>query len=134
MVVVPLVNPANSPSVVPIAAPKPSNDWLSYAAGGALLAGGLLLLNGKRRAGLLTATTGAALAMLDQQDTVGAWWLALPGLIEDTEQMLNKVEGVLNNIDTQRARIRALVKKGPSPVSHGPVSHSPVSSERTPAV
>lgn len=113
MVVVPLPSPVNSPLAAQDPRPKQSNEWLRYAAGGALAAGGILLLSGKRRAGLLTASTGAALAMLDQQETVEAWWLALPGLIEDAERMLTQVEGVMNNLDAQRAKIRALVKKEP---------------------
>jgi hypothetical protein len=88
-----------------------SPEWVRYAAGGALLAGGLLLVTGKPKAGLVAAATGAALAMIDQQDTVNAWWLALPGMIDNASRMLRQVEGVIENVDTQRARIRALVKK-----------------------
>jgi hypothetical protein len=108
MVVVPLPNPANSTATL---AQKESNDWLRYAAGASLLAGGLLLLTGKHRAALLAASTGTALAMLDQQKTVEAWWIALPGLIDDAGRMLTQVEGVMGNLNAQRDKIRALVKK-----------------------
>lgn len=111
MVVVPLPNPTNEPKVEPRAAHAASNDLLRYAAGGSLIASGILLLNGKHRAGLLAAATGTALVMLDQQDTVEAWWFALPGLIDNAARMLSQVESVLNSVDAQRAKIRAIVKK-----------------------
>ena len=41
-------------------------NWVRIAAGGSLLAGGLLLLTGNRRAGLMTAASGTALALLDR--------------------------------------------------------------------
>jgi hypothetical protein len=110
MVVVPLPNPANNAEVDP-AARKGSGEWVRYAAGGSLLAGGILLLSGKRRAGLLAAATGTALTMVDQQEAVEAWWFALPGLIDHAARMLNQVEGVLDNLEAQREKIRAMVKK-----------------------
>jgi len=111
MVVVPLPNPAASAPARPDAARPESNYWLRVAAGGSLLAGAILLLNGKNRIGLLATATGAALAMLDQRETVEAWWQALPGLIDDAERMLGQVEGVIENLDQQREKIRALVQK-----------------------
>lgn len=111
MVVVPLPNPAgNSPDTAGPARVQ-SSEWMRYAAGGALLAGGILFLAGKRRAGMLAATAGTALVMLDQQSTVETWWGALPGLIDDAGRMLTQVEGVMNNLDAQREKIRTLVQK-----------------------
>jgi hypothetical protein len=111
MVVVPLPNPANNSQAAPAAGSAGSFDWLRTAAGGALLAGGILLLSGKRKAGLLAVTAGTALAMLDQQETVQAWWDALPGLIDDAGRMLQQVEGVVDSMDAQREKLRALVHK-----------------------
>ena len=110
MVVVPLPNPATEAPAKPAAAKAESYPWLRYAAGGSLLAGGLLLMGGKQRAGLLATITGAALAMLDQQDAVQAWWVALPGLVDDASRMLHQVEGVVESLDAQREKIRSLVK------------------------
>ena len=45
-------------------------SWVQMAAAGTLAASGALLIAGKRRAGLVTAMTGTALVMLDQQDVV----------------------------------------------------------------
>ena len=111
MVVVPLPNPASDAPAQPAGAQAESYPWLHYAAGGALLLGGILLVSGKRRAGLLSTITGAALAMLDQQDAVQAWWVALPGLVDDASRMLHQVEGVVESLDAQREKIRTLVKK-----------------------
>jgi hypothetical protein len=109
MVVVPLPNPAvNSPA-------EPDADrskyWLKVAAGGSLVASGILLLSGKHRAALLAAITGTALTMVDQQETVRTWWESLPGLIDNAGRMLNQVQGVVENVDSQRAKLRALVGK-----------------------
>ncbi len=109
MTVIPIPIPANKAQVEATHAESP--EWVRYAAGGALVAGGVLLVTGKHKAGLLAAATGAALAMIDQQETVSSWWLALPAMIDNASRMLRQVEGVIENVDTQRARIRSLVKK-----------------------
>jgi hypothetical protein len=76
-----------------------------------LLAGGLLLLAGYRRAGLMTAASGTALALLDQQDTVRAWWDALPGYIDTTQNLLGKVESSVTELENQRARLAKVLSK-----------------------
>jgi hypothetical protein len=115
MVVVPLTNPAaNAPAESPVertAAKPQSNDWLRISASGSLLAGGLLLLAGKHRAGLIAALTGTALTMMDQQETVSAWWGSLPGLMNDANRMINQVQNVVDNVNAQSAKIKALVQR-----------------------
>ncbi len=117
MVVVPIPNPSGDPASEadaapsPSAAPSKSNDWLCYSACGTLLAGGILLLTGNRRAGLLAALAGTTLAMLDQQATVRTWWNALPGLMDDANRMIGQVQNVVQNVDTQREKLRALVER-----------------------
>jgi hypothetical protein len=109
MVVVPLHNPSGKPQVAPVEQEQESNCWLRVAAGGALLVSGALLLNGKHRAGLLAALAGTSMAMLDQQETVVKWWSALPSLINDGARVIGQVQGVVDNLDSQRERIRTLV-------------------------
>jgi len=53
-------------------------DWVKIAACGSLICGGLLILSGKKRAGLVAAASGTALAMVEHQDTLREWWEALP--------------------------------------------------------
>ncbi|HUH62487.1 MAG TPA: hypothetical protein VLZ50_05800 [Terracidiphilus sp.] len=117
MVVVPIPNPSADAAAEageplrPATAQSKSSDWLCYSACGSLLAGGVLLLTGNRRAGLLAAVAGTTLAMLDQQETVRNWWNALPGLMDDANRMIGQVQNVVQNVDTQRERLRALVDK-----------------------
>ncbi len=40
-------------------------NWIGFAAGGTLVAAGLLLLVGERRAGMVAAASGTALAMTE---------------------------------------------------------------------
>jgi len=80
-------------------------NWARIAAGGSLLARGLLLLTGNRKAGLLTAASGTALALLDQQETVKLWWDALPGYIDKVQDLLGRVEATVSELEGQRARL-----------------------------
>ncbi len=43
-------------------------DWIKVAACGSLITGGLLLLSGQKRAGLVMAASGTALALLDHEE------------------------------------------------------------------
>lgn len=111
MVVVPLANPASNTALQPTAAESESNCWLRVAAGGSLLTGGILLLYGKHRAGLLAAAVGTSLAMLDQQSTVSEWWAAVPGIIDNAGRVLGQVQSVVDNLESQRDKLRTLVGK-----------------------
>jgi|SRR5271165_4648301 len=84
-------------------------SWARYAAAGSLLAGGILLVTGNRRAGLVTAATGAALALLDQQETVKEWWNALPGYIESVQNVLSEVEETVAEVALQRERLHRII-------------------------
>jgi len=108
MVVAPLPSPSNNPQIEPAYPQVESNYWVRVAAGGTLLAGALLLLNGKRRAGLLAAASGTALALLDQQEILHSWWKVLPILIDDAALTLNRVENVVEDLSHQRDKLRRL--------------------------
>jgi hypothetical protein len=109
MVVVPLAHPAGNTEENAGSDESGSNHWVRLAAGGSLLAGGILFLNRKHRAGLVAAVAGTTLVMLSQRETVRTWWNALPGLIDDAGRVLGQVQGVVDNLDTQREKLRALV-------------------------
>ncbi|MGB6687694.1 MAG: hypothetical protein WBE76_07615 [Terracidiphilus sp.] len=111
MVVVPLSSPAGEAPAQPVAVKSQSNEWLRFSASGSLLIGGILLLTGKHRAGLVAAITGTALTMVDQQETVRVWWNSLPGLINDASRMLSQVQGVVDNVNAQSAKLKALVQR-----------------------
>lgn len=86
-------------------------NWARVAAGAGLLTGGLLLLAGNRKAGLLTAGAGTALALLDQQETVKSWWDALPGYIDAVQDVLGRVEATVAELEQQHARLNNILRK-----------------------
>jgi hypothetical protein len=108
MVVVPLSKPA---SEAPIARRANSDQWLRYAAAGTLAAGGALLVTGRRRAGLIAAASGAALAMLDQKDVVRAWWNTLPGFLEELHTTLGRAQTAVEDLSTQGQKLREVLRK-----------------------
>lgn len=83
--------------------------WLRIAAAGTLIAGGGLLLGGKQKAGLATASAGAALALLDQKETVLSCWDQLPGRIAQFQQLLGQLQETLDGVATQRDQIARIL-------------------------
>lgn len=85
--------------------------WARIAAAGTLIASGGLLLSGKRKAGLVAATTGASLALLDQQEVVRAWWDNLPGNIDKVQKLLGQVQETLEDVAEQRDKLAKLLNR-----------------------
>jgi hypothetical protein len=133
MVVVPLSKPTEMPNQAPgapgaVGAPSqvqsqppsqaqlvrrsPEPNWLRYAAAGTLAAGGVLLVTGNKRVGLIVAASGAALAMLDQQEAVGAWWNMLPGFLEEMSATLGKAQSAVQDLSTQGQKLREMLHCG----------------------
>jgi hypothetical protein len=130
MVVVPLSKPTEMPSQAPSAQSAPSQvqsqppsqaqfvrrgpepNWLRYAAAGTLAAGGVLLVTGNKRVGLIVAASGAALAMLDQQEAVSAWWNMLPGFLEEMSATLGKAQSAVQDLSTQGQKLREMLHCG----------------------
>ena len=102
MVVVPLTQPERETAIDRRRSDSDAMNWARFAAGGTLLAGGVLMLTGNRKAGLVTAASGAALAILDQQETVKAWWDALPGYIDKVQHVLGQVEQTVAEVAAER--------------------------------
>jgi 4-amino-4-deoxy-L-arabinose transferase-like glycosyltransferase len=105
--------------VVPLAATGNSSDksttvhytsdkryWVRVAAAGALATSGILIMAGKRRAGLATAAAGTTLVILDQQETVRAWWHRLPNHLEEVHKMITRVQGVIEELSAQGEKLR----------------------------
>lgn len=88
-----------------------SVPWTMIAAAGTLIASGGLLLSGKRKAGLVAATTGASLALLDQQEVVRAWWDNLPGHITKVQKVLGQVQETLDDVAVQREKLAKLLNR-----------------------
>lgn len=110
MAVVPLSRTGNG-AVQRRSSNSEGTNWARLAAGGSLLASGILLLMGNRRAGLVTAAGGTALAVLDQQETVKEWWNALPGYIDQAQHLLEKVEATVSEVASQRERLHNILTR-----------------------
>jgi len=114
MAVVQFSETVNDPELVPVTGESSigaNDDWLLYAAAGTLVASGILLLTRNRKAGLAVADTGAALAMLDQQETVKAVWDAVPEYLGEIQGLLARVQDTVEEITAQGARLRAALGK-----------------------
>src|ERR1700741_4992326 len=83
-----------------------SVDWVKVAACGSLIGGGLLLLSGQKRAGLVMAASGTALALLDHEETLRTWWGAVPEYVDRAQYMLGQVQDVVENIAEKGESIR----------------------------
>jgi len=115
MVVVPLSKTANGAVNGLGGAPRSNGansvPWIRYAAAGTLAASGALLATGKRRVGLVTAVTGAVLAMLDQEEVVNAWWNALPGYLEEVQGVLGRAQTAVEDLSAQGQKLRRVLGK-----------------------
>ena len=111
MVVVPLSKPANDSEMTPGAEKSEPMNWIGFAAGGTLVAAGLLLLVGERRAGMVAAASGTALAMIDEKETLHSWWNALPGYIEQVQRVLNQVQATVNDVDAKREALHRVLAR-----------------------
>lgn len=110
MVVVPLSDAARDAGATG-AGGADSRRWVGMIAAGTLAASGALLVTGKRRAGLVTAIAGAALAMLDQQDVVCKWWNALPAYLEEVQGMLNRTQAAVDDFSAQGEKLRRVLNR-----------------------
>lgn len=112
MVVVPLAASGNEPETPSAGGHETaSRYWVRVAAAGALATSGVLLMGDKRRAGLITAAAGTALAILDQQETVCNWWSHLPGYLEEMQHVLNKAQGAVDELSAQGERLRNILSR-----------------------
>lgn len=105
MVVVPLPKTADHTGTAARGGDN-SRHWVGMVAAGTLAASGVLLVAGKRRAGLVTALSGAALAMIDQQDVVNRWWNALPSYLDEMQNLLGRAQTAVEDLSTQGDKLR----------------------------
>jgi|WetSurMetagenome_2_1015567.scaffolds.fasta_scaffold13030_4 hypothetical protein len=111
MVVVPLTKPEEASPTTPKAVGSEAKSWIGFAAGGTLVAGGLMLLAGERKAGMVAAASGTAMALLDQQETLHTWWEALPGYIDQVQNVLGKVQDTVNAVAVKREELRRILAR-----------------------
>jgi hypothetical protein len=88
-----------------------SFDWIKLAACGTLITGGLLLLTGQKRAGLVMAASGTALALLDHEETLRHWWDAMPEYVDRAQYMLEQVQDVVEDITEKGESLRRVLSR-----------------------
>ncbi len=110
MVVVPLSQSMNDFDTAPNEAGRDSGYYVRYAAAGLLLASGVLLVSGRRRAGMVAASSGTALALLDQKETLRAWWNQVPGYLDQAERVLDQVQETLESIAANHERLGQILE------------------------
>jgi hypothetical protein len=111
MVVVPLSQSANDSALTPDAVESETMNWIGFAAGGTLVTAGLLLLAGERRAGMVAAASGTALALLDQKETLHSWWNTLPVYIDQVQRVLNQVQTTVEDVSAKRESLRQILAR-----------------------
>jgi hypothetical protein len=111
MVVVPLAKETRASGSVPSTNGAGSANWIRIAAASTLAASGALLVTGNRRAGMLAAVTGTALVLIDQQDAVRAWWDALPGYLEEIDELLGRAQAAVEDLSAQGQKLRSAFAK-----------------------
>jgi hypothetical protein len=89
-----------------------SVDWVKIAACGSLITGGLLMLTGQKRAGLVLAASGTALALLEHEETLRNWWDALPGYVDRAQSMFEQVRDVVEDVTEKGEALRRMVSRG----------------------
>jgi hypothetical protein len=95
-----------------------SFDWVKFAACGSLIGGGLLLLSGQKRAGLVMAASGTALALLDHEETLRNWWGAMPEYVDRAQHMLEQVQDVVEDVAQKGESLRrVLSRRSPSVIA-----------------
>jgi hypothetical protein len=92
---------------------KSEVNWVEIAACGSLIAGGLLLLSGRKRAGLVMAASGTALAMLEHEDSLQDWWDSLPGYIDRAQSMFEQVQDVVDSVAEKGESLRRALGREP---------------------
>jgi hypothetical protein len=86
-------------------------NWIRYAAAGTLAASGVLLVTGQRRVGLIAALSGAALALIDQQEVVRSCWDRLPEFLGDLQGLLSKTQSAVEDISNQSEKLRQVLSR-----------------------
>jgi len=109
MEVVPIKNQTKDEPIEPKIQKSDSGEWTGIAASGALIAGGLLLLLGKRRIGTVLAASGAALALLEEEEAVRALFQQLPGYIDEAQRLADRVQDTVADLAEKRANLRRIL-------------------------
>ena len=111
MIIASFPNPENRSSRITEMQRNEPYDWAKVAACGSLIAGGLLLVTGHKRAGLVMAASGTALALMDHEDTLRRWWEALPGYVDRAQTMFEQVRDVVEGVTEKGETLRRVLSR-----------------------
>ncbi|MGA3130629.1 MAG: hypothetical protein ABSD59_07495 [Terracidiphilus sp.] len=110
MVVVPLSKTASNAGQTR-ASKADSRRWVGMVAAVTLTTSGVLFVAGKRRAGLVTALSGAALAMIDQHEVVSKYWNALPGYLGAIQSVVGRAQAAVDDLTMQGEKLHRVLGK-----------------------
>lgn len=94
-----------------VTTPSQELDLTNLLAAGTLVAGGILLLAGRRRAAAAVAAAGTAYVLLEEQEAVKQWWERLPGYVAGAQQLIERVEGYMQEVSAQGHRLQNILRR-----------------------
>ena len=90
---------------------KKDQDWKHMVAAGTVVAGGVLMVTGHKRAGLAVAAVGTMVALLDEPEVMDGWWKSMPNYLKGAQELLDKVEGYLDEASKQGKRLQTILHR-----------------------
>ena len=104
------VSAAMSASAQSVGSVFKDQDWINLLAAGTMLAGGALLISGHKRAGLIVAAAGTALALIDEKEAIEALWKKLPAYLKEAQTLLEKAEGYMNDLGPAAQKLYSVAR------------------------
>lgn len=84
---------------------------LRFLAVSSLAAGAILLIAGRRSAALAACGVGATIALLEDPRYASGLWQSIPSGIQSGKRMLARVEGFVEDVETQREKLHAILQR-----------------------
>jgi len=84
---------------------------LRFLAIGSLAAGAIFLIAGRRTAALGACAAAATIALLEDPRYASNLWNHVPSYLQAGKRMLARVEGFVEDVETQRERVHALLQR-----------------------
>ncbi|HUY82663.1 MAG TPA: hypothetical protein VMU92_13135 [Acidobacteriaceae bacterium] len=85
--------------------------WTTAAAAGSLVGAAFLLMSGRRKAALAVVLAGAAVAVLENPDTVKEIWDNMPKYLKVGQDFLLRAEDVVDDLKSKGERVRTMMNK-----------------------
>jgi hypothetical protein len=85
--------------------------WTRAVAAGSLVAGAFLLFTGRRRAALMAAMAGAAVAALEKPELVKELWENTPKYLRAGQDFLLKAEDVVEDLRVKGEKLRGILNR-----------------------